>query len=127
MQRLVVRVALSQIARLVGLVGLKPVGQEADRIAVPACNIEIRADVEMIELQLAAHVVVDQRLVSQRTQRINLHLVECNNLVRGIASEIKHMRRVGLGYCQVGQADLIEGVIVHGPEDIAPCAVQRIG
>ena len=67
----------------------------------------------MVEGQFAAHVVVDQGLVGQGAERVGLDLVEGDDLVGGIAFEVKDMGRVGFGGGEVWQADLVEVVVVH--------------
>ena len=127
MQRLVVRIADTEIAALVLLVGRIPI-EKADRIGIPGCDVEIAAYREMVERDEAAHEVVrDRHAGRMRADNIGLEPVEGDDLVRRITLEVHHMRRVRFGHGEVRQADLLEGTVLHRPEDVAPCAVERVG
>ena len=123
---LIVGVALAQEMRLVFRCGVQPVGQEAQGVAVPTGDIQIGANREVIEAGDAAHVVVRDRRGGMLAEDLHLQPVEAGNLVAGKAVKIHHMRRVRLGHGQVRQADVVEAVIVHRPEHIAPGPVQRL-
>jgi hypothetical protein len=93
-----IRIAGARELPLPGIVLIGAVFEKTERIGIPARDIEIGPDREMIKRQRPAHEIVDH--VAARRMRpddIGLRLVEAHHHVRGVAAEIHHMRRVGLG------------------------------
>ena len=120
-----VGVALSGVALL--FLGREPeLFEEAQRIGIPAGDIQIGADCMMVELGEEAHEIVDHIAPRRKAaQDRGLFAVEGHHLIGGKAPEIELMRRVGDSDGQVRQVDCTEVAVIHRPEDIAPCCVER--
>mmetsp|Transcript_23678 Transcript_23678/g.42202 ORF Transcript_23678/g.42202 Transcript_23678/m.42202 type:complete len:596 (-) Transcript_23678:4562-6349(-) len=125
-KRLKIGIPLLRIGALPVRVGPHTVFQKSKRIAVPACNIEVRTHRKMIEIRNPTHVIMRNRRIRETTDDIRLDPIERHHLIAGKAAKGMHMRRIGLRHRQVGQADLIKIVIIHRPEHIAPSRVQRV-
>jgi len=81
----------------------------------------------MVEIGGSAHEIVDHRQIGALgLEDVVLHLVEGGDLVGGIATEVQIMGRGGFADEEIGQLDLVEAVIFHRPEDIAPGGVERV-
>ena len=121
-----VRMPLARIDTLVGI-GKPELLEETERIAVPRRHIDLRADPMMIELGEEAHEIM--RDVPPRrafADDLHLHRVERCDLIGRVAAERQPVRRIGFGHRQIGQVDLVEAAILHRPEDIAPCGIERV-
>jgi len=126
LQTLRVRLALTQELRL-DLGALVADVEMADGIGIPTGDIERPGDLVMIELGEAAHEIMDDRQIGpRRLEDVVLHLVEGGDLIGRIAPEIERSVGIGLGDGQQRQVDLVEIVVFHRPEDIAPGRVERI-
>ncbi len=81
----------------------------------------------VIEGREKAHEVVQQISVGRMlAQHLDLLAMKTRHLVRHEAPEVEQMDRIGVGGRQVRQADCVERRILHAPEHIAPCFVERI-
>ena len=126
MERLIVGMALAQEVLFFLRCPFDPVAQEANRVTVPRCDIEVGTDRPVVECRDPAHIIVDEWSISVLAQLIRLHLVEGHDLIRAVSPERQNMCRVRLSNGQVRQIHLIETVIIHRPKHIAPSAVHRI-
>ncbi len=99
--------------------------QKSERIAVPCRQIDLRAELMMIEFGEKPHEIMgDGASGGSRTDDRHLRRVERCNLIGRIAAERQPVRRIGFGHRQIGQIDLVERAIFHRPEDIAPCRIE---
>jgi len=112
-ERLIVGMSLAQIGLLFLVRALNAVGQKANRVTVPRRDIEVGPDLEVVKRQRAADLLMDQGCIGQGAQCLELDTVEIHDLIRAIAPEIQHMRRVGFGDGQVRQFDLVKAVVLH--------------
>jgi hypothetical protein len=101
---------------------------EADRITIPRGDIEILADLPVIEIVDEAHEIMgDPSVRRMLADDLALHPVVGSHLPGLEAPEIEPRRRIGFGDGQVRQHDILEARHLHRPEDIAPGFVELLG
>ena len=103
-----IRVALPRIRLFPLRIRPHPILEEAHRVAVPTCNLQIITNFVVIKVGDPAHIIMRNWRRRMRLDDINLPLVETHHLVGTEPAKGKRMGRVGFGHGQVGQANLIK-------------------
>ena len=100
---------------------------KAERIGIPARQIEMFAQREMIEVVEEAHEIMgDEAPRRMLAQDGGLHPVVGGDLLRRKPPEIEPCRGVGLRHRQMRQSHVVERRQFHRPEHIAPGLVQLV-
>ena len=101
---------------------------EADRIGIPAREIQRRGAGEMIEIVREAHEIMgDEPIRRVRADDLDLHPIVGVDLFGREAPEVEPRGGIRLGHGQVRQRDRVEGIDLHRPEHGAPGFVQSLG
>jgi hypothetical protein len=99
--------------------------RKADRIGIPRGEIEMVADVPVIEIVEEAHEVVgDPSSGRMATNNLALHSVIFRHLLRLKPPIVEASRRIGLRHSQIRQCDLVKAPDLHRPERRSPGLVE---
>ena len=102
---------------------------KAQWIIVVTDKIELRGQRSIIDAGRGGrNDVVRHPLIrpGMTPDRRNHDVMKTHNLIGGKPAIGKPVRGVGFAHGEEGQLDLVEGVIFHRPEDIAPCGIERL-
>ena len=101
---------------------------EAQRVGIPASEVQIAAHRPMVKAHFGDHEVVGDEHVrsTASAQNIALLAVEFSGHIAEKAPEIEPMRRGRFSRQPVGQLDFVKAAVGHGPEYRAPLRIERI-
>ena len=126
MEGLKVGMSLAHVSRAGLCIAIDAVHQKAQRVAVPAGDIEVGAHGKVVKFKNPTHVIMQERRICPFSQGSCHDGIEPDDLIRCKAAKGQHMCWVGFGYRHIRKVDFVEFGIIHRPEHVTPCAVQCV-
>ena len=110
-----------------GRIGERKMLGKADRIGIPRGEIEMIADLPVIEIVEEAHEVVGNPSPGRMaTDNLALHAVISSHLLGLKPPIVEPRRRIGLRHSEIRQRDLVKALDLHRPEYRSPGLVEPL-